>query len=202
MTYNAGDYTDGGVRRTCLLDEGAVTVSNAYGIGAGTAATYAFASEIKKGMIVAISTDTLNTWANTNGTLLVNLVADSTDLVIGVVISEPEFTRKPASTSAAASLTLRLAAKTLRAATVWFPNVTAMTKATLTCTDAGAVTPGTLSILKVDVSACNADAGLFVNDATSGGSINYCSMHYQAKSASAVVPIMIAFFGGKTVAAT
>jgi hypothetical protein len=201
-TYNAGDYTDGGVRRTCLLDEGAVTVSTAYGIGAGSAATYTFASEIKKGMVVAVSTDTLNTWSNTSGSILVNQIADSTDLVVGVVISEPEFTRKPASTAAAASLTLRLAAKTLRTATVWFPNVTAMTMATLTCANGGNVTPGTLEILKIDVSACNAGSGLFLNDVASGGSPNITSMHYQAKSSSAVVPVMIAFLGGKVMGAT
>ncbi len=86
MTYNNGDYTDGGVRRTCLLDEGAVTVSNAYGIGGGTAATYAFAAEVKKGYVVTISTDTGNTWANTGGSLLVNLPANGTDLVFGIVI--------------------------------------------------------------------------------------------------------------------
>jgi len=202
MTYNAGDYTDGGVRRTCLLDEGTVTVSTAYGIGAGTAATYSFASEIKKGMVVAVSTDTGNTWAATGGSILVNQVANGTDLVVGVVISEPEFTKKPATTAAADSLAERLSGKLLRAATVWFPNVTAMTMATLNCADAGNVTPGTLEVLKIDVSACNAASGLFLNDVASGGSANITSMHYQAKSASAVVPIMVAFLGGKVVAAT
>lgn len=202
MTYNNGDYTDGGVRRTCLLDEGAITVSSAYGIGGGTAATYAFASEIGKGYVVVVSTDTANTWANTGGSILVTRPANGNDLVFGVVISEPEFTTKPANTAAADTLAKRLAGGFLRAATVWFPSVTAMTKATLICADAGNVTPGTIEVIKLDVSAVTAGAGITVNDVASGGSPNVVSMHYQAKSASATVPVMLAFLGGKIIAAT
>jgi hypothetical protein len=204
VIYNNGDYTDGGVKRTCLLDEGAVTVSTAYGIGGGSAATYAFASEIKKGMLVVVSTDTANTWANTGGSILVTQPANGNDLVFGIVISEPEFTRKPVSTAAADTLAKRLTAKTLRAATVWFPGLTAMTKATLNCANGANVVPGTLSILKLDQSACVAGGGIFVNDVASGGTINAVSMHYQAQDSGStvVVPIMLAFFGGKFVAAT
>jgi hypothetical protein len=203
MTNYAADYTDGGVKRTCLLDEGAVTVSTGYGLGGGSQQTRTFASEITKGMVVSVSTDTSNTVALTFGSVLVNRIANSTDLVVGIVISEPiDMVRKPVNTAAADSLAKRLAGRFLRAATVWFPNITAMTQATLTCTDAVATVPGTLSTLILDVSACNAAGGLFLNDIASGGSANMCSMHYQAKSASAVVPIMIAFLGGKTVAQT
>lgn len=92
-TYSTGDYTDGGVKRTCLLDEGTITVGTAYGLGGGSAATYSFGSEIKKGMMVAVSTDTSNTWENTGGSILVNRVAASTDVIVGIVISEPEFTK-------------------------------------------------------------------------------------------------------------
>jgi hypothetical protein len=204
MTYASGDYTDGGVKRTCLLDEGNVTVSTAYGIGGGSAATYTFASEIKKGTLVVCSVDTGNTWANTGGSILMTRPANGDDLVFGIVISEPEFTKKPASTTAADSLAKRLAAKTLRAATVWFPGVTAITKATLNCANAAAIVPGTLSTLKLDQSACVADGGIFLNDVANGGTINAVSLHYQAQDAtsSVVVPIMLAFFGGKFVAAT
>lgn len=198
VTYSTGDYTDGGVKRPCLLDEGAITVSSAYGIGGGTAATYAFAAEIKKGMVVGVSTDSANTWANTGGSIMVNQIAASTDVIIGIVISEPEFTRKPAASKS--TLADRIAGEYLRAATVWFPNVTAITKATLKCANAGIVTPGTVSILKIDQSECAAGAGLTVNDLANSGAGNICSMHYQAKSSSAVVPIMLAFLGG-TIAA-
>lgn len=204
VTYNNGDYTDGGVKRTCLLEEGAVTVSTAYGIGGGSAATYAFAAEITKGMVVTVSTDTGNTWAATAGSVLVSRIANAADLVMGVVISEPEWTKKPATTAAADSLAKRLTGKFLRAATVWFPNVTAMTKANLLTADASATVPGTLSTLILDVSVCNASGGITVNDiATAGGSANMCSMHYVGKvAAGTTTPIMIAFLGGKTIAQT
>lgn len=202
MTLNAGDYTDGGVKRTCLLDEGAITVSSAYGLGGGSAPTYGFATEITKGMCVVVSTDTGNTWAATGGSVLMTRPANSTDLVFGIVISEPEFTKKPATTGAADTLAKRLTGNFLRSATVWFPGVTAMTKATLKCANAGAVTPGTLSILKLDVSEVTAGNGITVNDLASAGSANICSMHYQAQSSSAVVPIMLAFLGGTVAAQT
>lgn len=202
MTYNAGDYTDGGVRRTCLLDEGAITVSTAYGIGGGSAATYSFAAEIGIGSVVVVSTDTGNTWANTGGNILVTKPANTNNLIFGIVISEPEFTKKPANTAAAVTLADRLAGNFLRAATVWFPCVTGMTKATLKCDNKGNVTPGTAEILVLDVSEVTAKAGITVNDVATSGSANVIPMHYQAKSATAVVPIMVAFIGGGFLAQT
>ncbi|MDD4805067.1 MAG: hypothetical protein PHN69_08070 [Candidatus Pacebacteria bacterium] len=199
VTYNNGDFTDGGVKRTCLLDEGAVTVSSAYGIGGGTAATYSFAAEIKKGTVVVVSTDTANTWDNTKGSLLVTQPATGNDLIFGIVISEPEFTKKPGTTGAADTVAKRLAGGFLRAATVWFPCVTAMTKVTLKCANAANVVPGTAN-LKMDVSEVLANGGITVNDAATGGSANVIPMHYQAQSSTAVVPIMVAFIGGSFVA--
>jgi len=200
-TYNNGDYTDGGVKRTCLLDEGAITVSSAYGIGGGSAATYGFAAEIKKGMVVVISTDTSNTWSNTKGSLLVTKPAAGNDLIFGIVISEPEFTKKPATSAAASALADRLSGNYLRAATVWFPCVTAMTKATLICDNKNDVVPGEPSILTLDVSAVITSGGITVNDVASAGSANVIPMHYQAQSTTAVGPIMVAFVGGSFLAA-
>lgn len=206
-TYNAGDFTHGGVKRTCWLDEGAITVSTARGIGGGTTPTVVGASEITYGMVVVVSTDTGNTWANTGGAPVVTRIANGNDLIVGVVISEPEeMERRPATqtiATAANTIALRLASKFLRSATVWFPNVTAMTQARLLCADAGNVTPGTLGVLKLDVSECIlANSGLVFNDVASEGTNNVCSMHYQAKSASADVPIMVAFLGGTILGAT
>jgi hypothetical protein len=126
---------------------------------------------------------------------------------MGIVISEPEeMPRRPATqtiATAASTIALKLASGFLRSATVWFPNVTAMTQARLICANAGAVTPGTKEILKLDVSECvKADSGIVVSDVASGGSPNIVSMHYQAQSESADVPIMLAFLGGTTLGAT
>jgi len=206
MTYNAGDYTNGGVKRTCWLDEGAITVSSARGLGGGTVPTVSGATEISLGMVVALSTDTGNTWANTGGSPVVTRITNGTDLVIGVIISEPEeMERKPATqtiATAANSIALRLAGKYLRSATVWFPNVTAMTQAKLVCANAGNVTPGTKEILKLDVSECVAGGGITVNDVANSGSPNIVSMHYQAQSSSATPYIMLAFLGGTIMGAT
>ncbi len=207
-TYNAGDYIKGGVKRTCWLDEGAITLSNGRGLGGGTVPVVTGATEIGLGYVVTVSTDTGNTWANTGGSPVVTRVADSTDTIVGVVISEPEeMPRKPADQAAATAantIALRLAGKHLRSATVWFPNVTAMTQATLNCANGGNVTPGTKEILKLDVSACNAAGGIFVNDVADNGSPNIVSMHYQAKdiTSTTVVPILLAFLGGSIMGAT
>lgn len=208
MTNTAGDFSNyGGVRRTCWLDEGAITVSNARGLGGGYGPTVVGASEITLGMPVVVSTDTGNTWANTNGDPVVTRIANGNDLIVGIVISEPEeMERRPATqtiATAANTIALRLASRFLRSATVWFPNVTAMTQGRLLCANAGAVTPGTVGVLKLDVSECiKSESGFVFNDVASGGSNNVCSMHYQAQSASADVPIMVAFLGGTILGAT
>lgn len=210
-TYNAGDYIKGGVKRTCWLDEGAITLSNGRGLGGGTVPVVTGAAEISNGMVVSVSVDTGNTWENTGGSPVVTRVANGDDLLMGVVISEPEeMERRPVDQTAATAantIALRLAGRHLRSATVWFPNVIAMTKARLKCVNAVNVTPGATGLLNIDVSECVADGGITVNDvALSGdnpaGSTSLCSMHYQAKSATADVPIMLAFVGGKTLGAT
>lgn len=210
-TYNAGDYIKGGVKRTCWLDEGAITLSNGRGLGGGTVPVVTGAAEISNGMVVSVSVDTGNTWENTGGSPVVTRVVDGDDLLMGVVISEPEeMERRPVdqtAATAASTIALRLAGRHLRSATVWFPNVIAMTKARLKCDNKVNVTPGATGLLKIDVSECVADGGITVNDvALSGsdptGSTSLCSMHYQAKSETADVPIMLAFVGGKTLGAT
>lgn len=204
--YNAGDYIKGGVKRTCWLDEGAITLTNGRGLGGGTVPIVSGAAEISLGMTVVVSVDTGNTWANTGGDPVVTRIANADDLVVGIVISEPEeMERKPVDQTAATAantIALRLAGRHLRSATVWFPNVTAMTQARLKCANAGNVTPGTIGILKLDVSEIVAGNGHTYNDVASGGSNNVCSMHYQAQSASADVPIMVAFLGGTILGAT
>ena len=210
-TYNAGDYIKGGVKRTCWLDEGAITLSNGRGLGGGTVPVVTGAAEISNGMVVSVSVDTGNTWENTGGSPVVRRVADGDDLLMGVVISEPEeMERRPvdqAAAAAASTLELRLAGRHLRSATVWFPNVIAMTKARLKYANNVIVTPGATGLLKIDVSECVADGGITVNDVAPvnsdpAGSTSLCSMHYQAKSGTADVPIMLAFVGGKTLGAT
>jgi hypothetical protein len=206
-TYEAGDYSNyGGVRRTCWLDEGAITVSTGRGLGGGTVPSVSGASEISLDMLVVVSTDTGNTWANAGPSPVVTRISNGNDLIIGVVVSEPEeMERKPATqtiATAANTIALRLTSKFLRSATVWFPNVTAMTKARLLCANGGNVTPGTKEILKIDVSESILGNGITVNDVASGGSANMCSMHYQAQSTTADVYIMLAFLGGTNLGAT
>ena len=210
-TYNAGDYIKGGVKRTCWLDEGDITLTNGRGLGGGTVPIVSGDAEISNGMVVSVSGDTGNTWENTGGSPVVRRVADGDDLLMGVVISEPEeMERRPvdqAAAAAASTLALRLAGRHLRSATVWFPNVIAMTKARLKYANNVIVTPGATGLLNIDVSECVADGGITVNDVALDnnnpvGSTSLCSMHYQAKSGAADVPIMLAFVGGKTLGAT
>lgn len=210
-TYNAGDYIKGGVKRTCWLDEGAISLSNGRGLGGGTVPVVTGAAEISNGMVVSVSVDTGNTWENTGSSPVVTRVANGDDLLMGVVISEPEdMERRPVDQTAATAantIALRLAGRHLRSATVWFPNVIAMTKARLKCANAVNVTPGATGLLKIDVTECVADGGITVKDVAPSnnvptGSTSLCSMHYQAKSDSADVPIMLAFVGGKTLGAT
>ena len=95
VSSTSGDY--GFVKQVpVILKEGNITVSSsAYGpFGKMTACT--FASEICQGDIVALSTDTANTFAACGGNFVVAPIANGVDLAIGRIVDEPKWVRQPA----------------------------------------------------------------------------------------------------------
>jgi len=182
----------GGIPITCILDEGAPTVTaRTYG-PAGTFETgTTWAAELRKGEPVALSRETSNTYIACSGMPVVERVVTTEDFVIGMITSEPELIATPPDTAAGDSLTKRLAGKYYRKATVeiW-GGITAIRTARLLTVDAIAVTPGVLTILDLDVSESIADHDLVLNDVASAGK-GYMSFHYQAKVAAATATILV-----------
>lgn len=116
-TNPSGNYTFGFERLTCILKEGNVTVATTTQTARGAlkVPTYSFASEISKGDIVSLSTDTGNTLDATDGQPVVAVGAAGANF--GVVMSNPIWAKAPsASVSTWADM---LSAQNYRLAEVW-----------------------------------------------------------------------------------
>jgi len=197
----SGDF-GGGIKLTCILDEGNPTVSDNMIDQSGAKVTgLTWASALRKGEWVALSTATSNTYTACDGMPVTETVSNADDFVIGRIVSEPQPVVMPASSSVANSLTKRLAGKYYRVATVEVYVCTATVEATLKTANAVAVTPGGVSLLDVDVSESAGVEVLTVNDvAAAAGSANWFSFHYQAKAAGAEVTILLGIKGFGTAA--
>jgi hypothetical protein len=178
---------------TVILKEGNTTYS-ASGYGPfGKVAINTFASEICKGDPVAISTDTANTYAATGGLFVVAPIANSVDLCIGRILDEPKWYRQPASSQSTWST--QLSGGYFRTATLELYVPMTIMRATITCTNATAITPGTTGNLDIDASASQAAHCLAVDDCASGGATGMIPLTYVAQSSTAVVDVLIGFTG-------
>ncbi len=196
VSTTSGDY--GFVRQVpVILKEGNITVSSsAYGpFGKMTACT--FASEICQGDIVALSTDTANTYAACGGNFVVAPIANGVDLAIGRIVDEPKWVRQPAASQT--TWATMLAGNYYRIATVELFIPMSIFKATLVCANAAAIVPGTAELIDIDASASIAAHGLSVVDVASGGSANMIPLTYVAQAATGSFSVLIGFKGFGTV---
>lgn len=197
----SGDF-GGGLKLTCILDEGNPTVSDNMIDQAGAKVSgLAWASALRKGEWIALSKESSNTYAACDGLPVVEAVSDTDDLVMGRIISEPQLVAMPASSVVADSLTKRLAGKYYRIATVEIYGCSTIAEATLKTANAAAVVPGTTGLLDVDVSETAGVEGLTVNDvAAAAGSAHWFSFHYQAQAAGQTVTVLLGIKGFGTAA--
>jgi len=173
----ARDYTYPEKRFTCLLDEGAITVSTAYDAQGKEQKVCSFASELKEGDWVAISNDTANTFAATQGALLVEKPTSGEQLVIGRLVATPRPVQVPANSAAADSLSKRLAGRYLRTAIVEVTAFNAIVEGTFTCDGTNAQVPGVATKLAMSLAASFTAHGL-VTDGTGSGGANAIPLHY------------------------
>lgn len=195
----AGD-TLGGIPLTCILDEGAITVTDRmYGAGGTYEQGFAYASELREGDVVTLSDETTNTYDACKGMPVVETVANADDKVIGIITSSPRPVIMPASTGVADTLEKRLDAQYYRVATVeiW-GGITAIRTAHLKTADVAAVVPGVSTSLDVDVSQSVADHDLVLNDVGTGA--GFMSFHYAAQAAGADVTLLVGIVGLGTAA--
>jgi hypothetical protein len=193
----SGDY--GFVKQVpVILKEGNITVnSSAYGpFGKTTVCT--LATEICQGDIVALSTDTANTFAACGGNFVVAPIANGVDLAIGRIVDEPKWVRQPAASQT--TWATMLAGNYYRIATVELFIPMSIFKATIVCANATAITPGTCELIDIDADASLALHGLSVVDVANSGSANMIPLNYVAKSSAATVfNLLIGFKGFGTV---
>ena len=191
-------YTGGGIKIPCILKEGNLTYgASVHGPDGYSDTGVSIATAIKKDDWVMVSNDAANTYAATEGNPVVVPISGAASMIIGQVISEPEWRAAPPASSQTTWSTM-LAGKYYRVATVEWFGLSGIAKATLVGASTGNVAGGDLTTLKVDVSETGTlqTAGspnpLAVSDVASGGTL--LAFHYAA-SGSATVSMLVGFYG-------
>lgn len=146
----AGNY-GGGIPLTCILNEGAPTVTASgsyYGETGETEKVLTWAAPIAENDWVAISDDVLCMYEECDGSPVMELPDNGDTLMIGRVVSTPKLQRMPANDAAANDLDERLAGDYYRTAVVEiFGGVTAIIKARVMCDGSNTVVPGVSTYL-------------------------------------------------------
>lgn len=175
----AGNYP-GGIRITCILEEGNPTVSTSSYDPTGQYRTnLTYASELAEGDVVALANDTGCTFAATGGIPVVEKAGNGETLVIGQIVSTPKMIRMPATSAAANSLANRLAGKYYRTAVVeiWCCNKVAV--ATIMQNGSNACVPGVGTTLKYNITSGYSGHTLCFDSDSSGG-VGVIPFHYVA----------------------
>jgi len=166
----AGNYP-GGIRITCILEEGNPTVGSQHYSQVGfynTALTYA--SELYEGDVVALANDSDCTFTATGGIPVVEKASNGETLVIGQIVSAPKMKKFPAASSDADSLAKRLAGKYYRTAIVeLWGGITKVTTATVMCNGTNACVPGVGTTLNFNITSSYAAHGLCFDSASANG---------------------------------
>ena len=167
----AGDYP-GGLRLTCILDEGAPTIVTSFDQMGLEATSYTFATPLEEGDVVALSNDSANTYVACGGIPVVEKPANGETLVFGRIVSTPQLQAMPAADADADTLAERLSGEYYRIADVeiW-AGITKITKATVMANGTNATVPGVGATLKFNITSgySATDQGLQFDSAASAG---------------------------------
>lgn len=197
----SNDFEEG-MRLTCILYEGAITVNSRASLAGGSRSLAAtVASEIYKGEYVEIDQATANTFAATGGLPVVEKLAADGGF-IGRVIDEPQWVKVPAASSGVWAT--NLAGKYYRIATVEFYGIQSVTPARVNCADAAAIVPGVIGTIEIDAAATTAlnttsdTSELSCKDVASGA-VGIFSFHYVPKATTGVYSALVAITGAPTI---
>ncbi len=189
----AGDYP-GGIRITCILDEGAPTIADSFDSTGLEATAYTYATPLKEGDIVALSNDTGCTYALTGGNVVVERPVDGETLVIGQIVSTPKLRTMAANDAAANTLAERLAGDFFRTANVeiW-GGITKVVAANVMQDGSNAVVVGQSTILHFNIVRTTALHELCFDAEGSGGvgvvAMSYCAAGTDADTLTCLVGI-------------
>ena len=145
-TTIAGDYKGTGAVIECILNEGVPTVTATTFMPDGkTIKTAVFGAApygLEEGQVVALANDTENTYAATEGMPVVERAQDTESLVIGQIVSTPQWKAFPATSAVATPWATQLAGKYYRTALVEFHISGRIVCATIKHDGTRIVTPG------------------------------------------------------------
>lgn len=179
----AGSYTGSGQVIECILDEGAPTYRGSTITPGGlTINVTTFASPLEEGQVVALSNDTANTYAATEGMPVVERAVNTESLVFGQIVSTPELKRFPSSTDADDdTLAERLAGKWYRTALVEIHVPGRVVKATIMQNGSNALVPGVATTLNFNITGAytTGNRGYHFDSASSNG-VGCVPLHYVA----------------------
>lgn len=175
----AGDYP-GGIRITCILDEGAPTIVESFDQMGQEATSYAFASPLVEGDCVALSNDTGCTFALTGGSAVVELPVTTETLVLGRIVSTPKLNNMAAADADADDLAKRLAGGYYRTAIVeMWGGITKVVAANVMQDGTRVVVVGQSTILNYNILRSTALHELCFDCDTANGAgvvaMNYCA---------------------------
>lgn len=201
----AGSYAGSGPVIECILDEGAPTyAATSIGQNGMLLKTATFASQIEEGMVVALSNDTANTYAATEGMPVVEKAANGESLVIGQIVSTPELKRFPSSTNADDdTLAERLAGKYYRTALVELHVPGRVVKAEIMQDGSNALVPGVATTLNFNITSAytSGNRGYYFDSAGANG-VGCIPMHYVAAGSNGDTASALVLLTGLLYAAT
>lgn len=175
-----GNYPDYAPEITCILNEGAPTVSTAYdGVGQKQK-VITWASELHAGDWVAISNDTANTFVATGGLPVVEKAVNGETLGFAQIVDIPTdgAAKMPANTAAGDTWAKQLAGGYYRKARVKiYGGATGVVKATIMCNGTNACVPGVGSTLKFNITSGYTYHNLQLDSVASGGT-GFIPLHY------------------------
>jgi len=177
----AGDYP-GGIRITCILDEGAPTIVESFDTMGNEATAYTFATPLAEKQGVALSNDTAGTYAECGGIPLVERPVSGETLVIGRIVSTPKLNNMPAVDADANTLAERLTGGYYRTALVeLWAGITKVTEATVTLDGTNGVVQGVGTTLLYNLASSTPldDENLQLITAASTG-VGLIPLHYIA----------------------
>ena len=201
----AGSYAGSGPVIECILDEGAPTyAATSIGQNGMLLKTVTFASQLEEGMVVALSNDTANTYAATEGMPVVEKAANGESLVVGQIVSTPELKRFPSSTDADDdTLAERLAGKYYRTALVELHVPGRVVKAEIMQDGSNALVPGVATTLNFNITSAytSGNRGYYFDSANANG-VGCIPMHYVAAGSDGDTASALVLLTGLLYAAT
>lgn len=181
----AGNY-GGGLKVTCILNEGAPTITasgNYFGETGQTEKVLTWTTPLEENDWVAIDNSSNCTFAACGGIPCVGRPETGETLVIGRIVSTPKLQKFPAADADADTLAERLAGDYYRTAVVEiFGGITAIMKARVMTDGSGSVTPGAAGHLELNIAGMVADHELAFDLGGSDNGVGVIPFHAVANA--------------------